>query len=178
MNQHSVSGHNGSRVNGLGSLFLSKMDNLNSHIADMSQRIASLEELLPHRADVDGPAGTIEDWTQFVFEGIVAASGSTTFTQLNDSSGHFDVAYITGTKSPDANTNYELRIRENFQGKYMQHRGDFIEFANAVGTAERPYWLKGRRRFRANSTIQIEINNLTAIQTTIQIVFHGMKVMV
>jgi hypothetical protein len=155
-------------------MVMGELNSLHGHLASLQDQISDLRQLLPDRAPVVDPPGLVEDWTLFVFRGTIPASGQLTLTQLNDATGHFDLVEITGINQGD----YELRIRENFQGKFLQQRADFVNVSNIVGTALRPYFIKGRRRFRANTTLVIEVRDLSGADNEIEIVFHGAKVSV
>jgi len=157
--------------NGAAGIISNQLSELSLQVMSLKNQIA---DLVPDRADEPAPSGVVEDWIMFIFAGQIPANGNLTITQLNDSTGAFDLVFITGIEDG----NYQLRVRENFQGKYLQQQGNFVNFANMVGTAQRPYYIRGRRRFRPNTTIVLELTDLSGLANDVQIVFHGVKVSV
>lgn len=165
------------------SSILSGLDEAEHKLVHLSNRLSSMGDLVVEDQRMDeSVAGIEEDWLQMVFDITWDNAENTIISidQLNESTGPFDLVYITsvqrrqvGGGTPD----YELRIRENFQGKFMQHRGDFVFFQNVTGTAQLPYYVKGRRRFRPNSNIEIEFRPLDSGTAIVQLVLHGIKVM-
>jgi hypothetical protein len=146
-----------------------QMQGLQQQIAQLSGQMG---QLVPSRAPQSAPEAVVEDWFSFVFRGTIPANSTTILTQLNDATGHFDLVFVTGIKEG----NYLLRIREGEQGKFLTANGEFIEDRNFVGTAQRPYFVKGRRRFRANSTIIIELADTSGADNDIEFCMHGIKV--
>lgn len=142
----------------------------------------------------------IEDWVQIIFKATIgmnliggaALSQTAVSIQNVDGTGHFDLVSVTGTSrtinggsltiSDPNRVPYFLRIREEELGEVLTVDGDWIDMRNFVGTAQRPYYLKGRRRFRANTAIIMEFDlgphmvTEYSIETDIEVVFNGIKV--
>jgi hypothetical protein len=152
----------------MGQAILSELQNLNRNLGD----------LIPDRAPEPAPVAVTEDWYTFVFDAVIPAGLQTIATQLNDATGHFDLVFITAisTVTDRALPSFNFRIREGEQGKFLTANGDFLDWRNGTGTAERPYYVKGRRRFRANSTLIVEFADLSGQDNTVQFAMHGIKV--
>src|SRR3990172_11890938 len=147
-------------------------------------RLGSLEHrlsaLVPDRAPAPVAEAVTEDWQSFIFNVVLTAGGTGVTTQLNDATGHFDLVFITAVSTVTDHDlpSFNVRVREGEQGKFLTSNGNFIDWRNWTGTAQRPYFLKGRRRFRANTTMIIEFQETSGAPNTIQVALHGIKVSV
>ena len=162
-----------------------KLNSQDSRMQALETNIQQLQRVVPERAPEPAPQAVVEDWTVFVFNVSLTAQQLTgTATSLVDATGHFDLFAITAVNSVDPTNTlpvFEFRIREGDQGKFLTAVSAFIDGRNMTGTAQRPYLLGGRRRFRANTTIAIEFTNITTgpVQDVdIQLCLHGIKVSV
>ena len=146
-----------------------------------------LEDLDNRLSGLEGRRPRTEDWMVVPFDfGIVPANPGPPLpppgalaTQMVSGDGPFDLVEIThlAINGVGVNNLFQMRIREGEStGRPLSRDGEFIEAASTSGTAQRPYVLKGRRRFRPNIPIVVEILNLSPIPNDIQIVFHGLKV--
>jgi hypothetical protein len=176
-------------MNALGQIQES-LSTIASAVRRQENRINELEgsgmgRIVPERAPEPAPQAVTEDWTVFVFNVALTVGQPTgTATNLVDATGHFDLFAITAVNSVDPSKTlpvYEFRIREGDQGKFLTSTSAFVDGRNMTGTAQRPYLLGGRRRFRANTTIAIEFSNITSapvVDVEIQLCMHGIKVSV
>lgn len=122
-----------------------------------------------------------EDWVIFPFRFLDMPAGSTSIlTRTVSGDGPFDLIEITFTaidSADAANSDFRFRIKEGEAvGRTLTQDGEFIDANNGAGTAQRPYIIKGRRRYRANIAIQVEITNTSANVNTIEMALHGIKV--
>lgn len=146
-------------------------------------RLANVEGALADMGRLKVAEDVTEDWIQIPFRFVSMASGSTAvLTRTVSGDGPFDLIEITSTaKNTDgttpANTNFRFRIKEGEAvGRTLTQDGEFVDADNSCGTAQRPYIIKGRRRYRANIAIQVEVTNVDTLANTIEIVLHGIKV--
>lgn len=169
---------------------LSNVGDLQDYLGRIQRKMDKLEE---RNDDLEGALGELsrvkvsenvtEDWLQMPFRFVdVAANATVILTQTVSGDGPFDLIEVTHTaldSSGNANDSFRFRVREGEAvGRSLTHDNSFVDAANASGTAQRPYIIKGRRRFRANIAIQVEVNNVLAgpATNTIEIVLHGIKV--
>lgn len=152
--------------------YMTERDQLSMTLGALNRRLGSLERMVPERAPEPAPEAVIEDWVSFVFNVTLNADGTGVDTELNDATGHFDLVFVTGI----SDGNYRLRVRDGEQGKHLTANATFIDHRNFVGTSERPYFLKGRRRFRANTTIIMEFTEISGLPNDIEVALHGIKV--
>lgn len=124
-----------------------------------------------------------EDWLQIPYRFVGLAPGATAqLTVTISGDGPFDLIEVTHTsRTTDDltdNDNFRIRIREGEAvGRSLTINNEFVDAENTSGTAQRPYIIKGRRRFRANIAIIVEVTNFDALETlTIEVVLHGIKV--
>lgn len=121
-----------------------------------------------------------EDWLQIPFRFVALAAGATAqVTQTVSGDGPFDLVEITHTAIAAglANDNFRIRIREGESvGRSLTINNEFVDANNTSGTAQRPYIIKGRRRYRANIAIIVEVTNTDVAANTIEVNLHGIKV--
>jgi len=142
-----------------------------------------------------------EDWIMIVFNAtlssVISSAGSgfsgttptATAIQTVDATGHFDLIYMTEVNDPSpggvASMPYKVRIQSGDQQDqgFMTMNNEFILNTMIAGTAQRPGFIGGRRRFRANTDIIVEfalINSaypaVTDWTLDVQLVMHGIKV--
>jgi hypothetical protein len=150
----------------------------------------------------------IEDWVTYRFRGqltIPSINDPAGFRQTTDQNiktvdgtGHFDLMFVTGTINGVSNAPnsggtldpgslsvgaYKLRVRNGEDGNTLTADEDWIDSRNFVGSAERPCFIAGRKRFRANTNIIVEFalinvnrQSLTPVVYNIEVVFNGVKV--
>lgn len=153
------------------------VNTLNARVVDLEQQLSGLGRLKVAE-DVT------EDWLQIPFRFVAVASGSTmVVTRTIAGDGPFDLIEITHRAVSSGNTensDFRIRIKEGESvGRTLTIDGEFIDASNTSGTAQRPYIIKGRRRFRANIAIVAEVTNtfVNGQETnTIELVLHGIKV--
>ena len=121
-----------------------------------------------------------EDWLQIPYRFVsVPIGGTSVLTRTISGDGPFDLIEITFTAanaSGTANSNFRFRIKEGEAvGRTLTQDGEFVDANNSAGTAQRPYIIKGRRRYRANIAIQVEVTNTDAEINTLEICLHGIK---
>jgi len=121
-----------------------------------------------------------EDWMEIPFRFVaLAAGGVAQVTQTISGDGPFDLVEITHTAlvAGVPNDNFRIRIREGESvGRSLTLNNEFVDANNQSGTAQRPYIIKGRRRFRANIAVIVEVTNTDVAPNTIEVVLHGIKV--
>lgn len=126
-----------------------------------------------------------EDWLQVPFRFVAFATGATSVvTRTVSGDGPFDLVEITFTSVDSAgvtNSDWRIRIKEGEAvGRALTQDSEFVDIANTAGTGTFPYIIKGRRRFRANIAIQVEVTNTHPgpATNTLEVVLHGIKVFV
>lgn len=121
-----------------------------------------------------------EDWLQIPFRFVGLAIGGTAIvTRTVSGDGPFDLVEITHTaiSAGGPNDNFRVRVREGESvGRSLTIDNEQVDANNTSGTAQRPYIIKGRRRYRANIAIIVEVTNTDANPNTIEMVLHGIKV--
>ena len=124
-----------------------------------------------------------EDWMQIPFRFVGLVAGATAqVTQTIAGDGPFDLVEIThtfivGTPIALNAASFRLRIREGESvGRSLTINNEFVDADNTSGTAQRPYIIKGRRRYRGNIAIIVEVTNTSAQTATIEVNLHGIKV--
>ena len=153
-------------------------------LGEIAGRLRGLENYIGSMGRLKVAEDVTEDWVLFPFRFLSIAPGATSvLTKTVSGDGPFDLIEITytavdGATPPVASNAFRFRIKEGEAvGRTLTQDGDFIDADNGLGTAQRPYIIKGRRRFRANIAIQCEITNTSASATlTIEVVLHGIKV--
>jgi hypothetical protein len=166
---------NGRRGNGFGA---------EPSLGEIADRINGIEQYIGQLGRLKVAEDVTEDWVLFPFRFLsIAPGGTAVITKTVSGDGPYDAIEITYTAvdaaTPPVATNaFRFRIKEGEAvGRTLTQDGDFIDADNGAGTAQRPYIIKGRRRFRANIAIQVEITNTSASATlTIELVIHGIKV--
>lgn len=123
-----------------------------------------------------------EDWLQMPFRFVaIAASTTAVLTRTVGGDGPFDLIEITSTSVSStgvANDSWRIIIKEGEAvGRALTQDQQPVDLANTSGTAQRPYIIKGRRRFRANIAIQVEATNTFPgpDTNTLELVLHGIK---
>lgn len=146
-------------------------------------RLANVEGALADMGRLKVAEDVTEDWLQIPYRFTSMAPGSTAvLTRTVSGDGPFDLIEITFTaKNTDTttpqNSNFRFRIKEGEAvGRTLTQDGEFVDAENSAGTGQRPYIVKGRRRYRANIAIQVEVTNTDTLANTIEIVLHGIKV--
>ena len=152
---------------------------VNSYLSNLQAQIAGLESVGRLKVADD----VVEDWLEIPFRFVGIASGATAIlTRTISGDGPFDLIEGTFTAVSSAglaNSAFRFRVREGESvGRALTIDNEFIDADNGLGTAQRPYIIKGRRRYRANIAIVVEITNTLAgpASNTIEIVLHGIKV--
>ena len=145
-----------------------------NYLENLSDRLSNLEQ-------VSVTEDATEDWLQIPFRFVTIAAGANALvTRTIAGDGPFDLIEITHVAFDDnglANDLFRVLIKEGESvGRPLSMDGDFIDANNTSGTAQRPYIIKGRRRFRANIAISCEITNTSGNPNTIELVLHGLKV--
>jgi hypothetical protein len=115
-------------------------------------------------------AGRPTQWFQYVVNSVVAASGTTTPFIKVDADSDFIVRKLVSTQTGI----YTVMITDASSAD--QWFDNAQSNANAIGTAQYPNILAKPKLIRANSSINIQLTDLTAAQNTIQLVFEGVKV--
>jgi hypothetical protein len=150
---------------------------IQNYLDSLHDRLASLESMDQVQVTEDAT----EDWLMIPFRFVTIAAGANALvTRTIAGDGPFDLIEITHVATDaagTANNNFRVLIREGESvGRPLSMDGDFIDANNTSGTAQRPYIIKGRRRFRANIAIAVELTNTDALANTIELVLHGLKV--
>lgn len=148
-------------------------------VGELQEQIASLGEQL---GQMKINEAVTEDWLQIPFRFNDLLPGATAIvTRTISGDGPFDLVEITHTAlagdPPAFNDNFRVRIREGESvGRSLTIDNEFVDANNTSGTAQRPYIVKGRRRYRANIAIIVEVTNTASENNTIELVLHGIKV--
>jgi hypothetical protein len=126
-----------------------------------------------------------EDWLQIPFRFVAFAAGATSVvTRTISGDGPFDLVEVTYTAVDSAgvtNADWRVRIKEGEAvGRALTQDSEFVDLSNTAGTGTFPYIIKGRRRFRANIAIMVEVTNIhpAPATNTLELVLHGIKVFV
>lgn len=148
----------------------------------LDNRLAMVEGAMADLGRLKVAEDVTEDWLQIPFRFVSMAAGTTSvLTRTISGDGPFDLIEITftarqGTSLTD-NSNFRFRVKEGEAvGRTLTQDGEFVDADNSAGTGQRPYIIKGRRRFRANIAIQVEVTNTATEANTIELVLHGIKV--
>ena len=155
---------------------------LQAELADMKAALGMVPQGMGDLGRLKVAEDVTEDWVIFPFRFLSVPAGSTVvLTRTVSGDGPFDLIEISFTAIDDtnsvANANFRFRIKEGEAvGRTLTQDGEFIDANNGAGTAQRPYIIKGRRRYRANIAIQVEITNTDAEPNTIELCLHGIKV--
>ncbi len=147
------------------------------HLAAQNQQMASELGRLSVQENVT------EDWLQLPFRFVSLAAGATSqVTRTISGDGPFDLIEITYT-AIDTVTNlavnqFRLRIREGEAvGRSLTIDNQFVDADNSAGSATRPYIIRGRRRYRANVGIVVEVTSTAPTNAiTLEVTLHGIKV--
>tara|TARA_Y100000310_G_C20585942_1_gene765407 strand:- start:185 stop:676 length:492 start_codon:yes stop_codon:yes gene_type:complete len=160
---------------------MSSLGEIQDYLTNLGDRISGLEGSGLGQVQVSEDA--TEDWLQVPFRFVTIASGAAALvTRTIAGDGPFDlieISHVAVDSAGTVNDNFRVLIREGESvGRPLTMDGDFVDAANTSGTAQRPYIIKGRRRFRANIAIAVEVVNTTAapLTNTIELVLHGLKV--
>jgi len=154
------------------------LNNLGNELGQLRGEQAAMRKEL---AQLKVEENVVEDWLQIPFRVTTLGIGATSvLTSRVGGDGPFDLIEITHTAvnaGGNANDNFRVIIREGESvGRALSQDQAAIDAANTSGTAQLPYIIKGRRRFRSNITITVEITNTDAAANTIELVLHGIKV--
>lgn len=160
------------------------MGDLGETLVGLGELKARLEAELEDLGRLKVAEDVTEDWQQIPFRFVGLAPGQTAVvTRTIAGDGPFDLIEITHTAVSSAGTpndGFRIRIKEGESvGRTLTQDGEPVDAANTSGTAQRPYIIKGRRRFRANIAIVVEVTNtyVNGSETnTIEVVLHGIKV--
>jgi hypothetical protein len=171
---------------------MGKIQNL---VAGLGNRVAGLENSNLGQAAASGIV--VEDWLVIPFQfGLLPAAiagppvrpSVALLTTMVSGDGPFDLVEITHIATDD---NFTILIREGESVGRQLSMDQLvippplppaplipagIQAANTSGTAQRPYILKSRRRYRAMVGITIEIENFSLAPNDITVVLHGLKV--
>jgi len=164
--------------------------NRTPNLGDLEAQMAELRAMQQQQMSMGGlgrlkvSEDVTEDWLQIPYRFVGLASGATAvLTRTIAGDGPFDLIEITHravSSGGTVNDDFRIKIKEGESvGRTLTIDGEFIEATNTSGTAQRPYIIKGRRRFRANIAIVVELTNtfLSGQETnTIELVLHGIKV--
>jgi hypothetical protein len=160
-------------------------NDLSGVLARLEGRIGNLEAngqaMADHLAQIQVSEDVTEDWLQipYRFENV-ESQATAILTRTIAGDGPFDLIEITYTSEDEqgaVNNDWRIRIREGESvGRTLTQDGAFIDIDNTAGTAQRPYIIKGRRRYRANIAIVVEITNVGAATGTLEVTLHGIKV--
>lgn len=148
----------------------------------LNDRLSQMEGYVGELGRLKVAEDVTEDWLQIPYRFVSMAPGSTAvLTRTISGDGPFDLIEMTFTArqgtSLTSNSNFRFRVKEGEAvGRTLTQDGEFVDADNSAGTAQRPYIIKGRRRFRANIAIQIEVTNIAAEANSIELVLHGIKV--
>jgi len=153
-------------------------------LGEIADRLQSMEQYVGELGRLKVAEDVTEDWVIFPFRFLSIAPGATAvLTRTISGDGPYDVIEITytaltGASPPLTSNAFRFRIKEGESvGRTLTQDGDFIDADNGAGTAQRPYIIKGRRRYRGNIAIQVEITNTSVADTlTIELCLHGVKV--
>ncbi len=159
------------------------MQGLERQLSDLRENNEALQGQLEDLGRLKVAENVTEDWLQIPFRFVaVAASATVVLTRTVSGDGPFDLIEITDTSIASdgtVNDSWRIRIKEGEAvGRTLSADGEFVDLANTSGTGQRPYIIKGRRRFRANIAIQVEATNTFAgpATNTLELVLHGIKV--
>ena len=175
---------------------MADMGKIQSLLAGLGNRVAGLENTPGQPASLASQPVT-EDWLVIPFQfGLVPAAApgppvipsGALITTMVSGDGPFDLVEITHIAT-DNNFTILIREGESVGRKLSMEQlvipppppgGPLIpvgiQAANTSGTAQRPYILKSRRRYRAMVGITIEIQNFSLAPNNITVVLHGLKV--
>lgn len=123
------------------------------------------------RPPVFGKLGRPMKWFQYVINSVVAASGLTTPSVKVDSDSDFLIRKVVATSTSASLTAMLSDASSGDQWFDLnQTQG------NIFGTAQYPNILAKPKLIKANSTINAQLQDLSAAQNTVQLVFEGAKV--
>lgn len=150
-------------------------------ISDLSELRSAYQADLADLGRLKVAEDVTEDWVQLPFRFVSMPAGSTAIvTRTISGDGPFDLIEITFTgltAAGVATSAFRIRIKEGEAvGRTLTQDGEFIDIDNTAGTAQRPYIIKGRRRFRGNIAIMVEATNTGAAIATLEVALHGPKI--
>lgn len=154
------------------------LQGMNSQLSNLR---GEMENMKAELGQIKVEENVVEDWLQIPFRVEALGAGATSvLTSRVGGDGPFDLIEITHTATNaggTANSNFRVVIREGESvGRSLTQDQAPVDASNTSGTASLPYIIKGRRRFRSNITITVEITNTDATANTIELVLHGIKV--
>jgi hypothetical protein len=110
---------------------------------------------------------------------VFAAAGTLTANVNIDGSADFRANYMTiGVTQANlvvVNWGGTIQIDETGKGRTLFDRPQLVDMFRGIG--QLPYRFEPPRLFRRNSTVVITLVNPVATATTIQVAFHGHKLM-
>ena len=168
---------------------LTGLGDIQNYLAGLSQQVSDLRaennNLQGQMADLGRVmvSDTVtEDWLQMPFRFVAVATATTAIlTRTVGGDGPFDMIEITSTSVSSTgivNDSWRILIKEGESvGRTLSQDQQPVDLANTSGTAQRPYIIKGRRRYRANIAIQVEATNLFPgpATNTLELLLHGLK---
>jgi hypothetical protein len=171
---------------------LGSLGDIQNYLGSMEREMRTLRESNASLTEQVGELGRLtvtdqvtEDWLQVPFRFVAFAAGATSVvTRTVSGDGPFDLVEITFTSVDSAgvtNGDWRIRIKEGEAvGRALTQDSEFVDITNTAGTGTFPYIIKGRRRFRANIAIQVEVTNThpAPATNTLEVVLHGIKVFV
>lgn len=171
---------------------LGSLGDIQNYLGQMEREMRTLRESNASLTEQVGELGRLtvtdqvtEDWLQVPFRFVAFASGATSVvTRTVSGDGPFDLVEITFTSVDSTgvtNGDWRIRIKEGEAvGRALTQDSEFVDITNTAGTGTFPYIIKGRRRFRANIAIQVEVTNThpAPATNTLEVVLHGIKVFV
>lgn len=161
------------------------LGNIEREMRDLREQNESLHGQVEELGRLTVTDQVTEDWLQVPFRFVAFATGATSVvTRTVSGDGPFDLVEITFTSVDSAgvtNSDWRIRIKEGEAvGRALTQDSEFVDLSNTAGTGTFPYIIKGRRRFRANIAIQVEVTNIHPgpATNTLEVVLHGIKVFV
>jgi hypothetical protein len=161
------------------------LGNIEREMRELRNKNEELENQIEELGRLTVTDQVTEDWLQVPFRFVGFASGATSVvTRTVAGDGPFDLVEITYTSvdsQGQQNADWRIRIKEGEAvGRALTQDSEFVDLSNTAGTGMFPYIIKGRRRFRANIAIQVEVTNTHPgpMTNTLELVLHGIKVFV
>lgn len=115
-------------------------------------------------------AGARLDWYMFSASAVITGNGQANLITRIDADADFLVRKIVGNRTGA----YTLQISDSAAADSWQDQP--VSDANQVGTAQYPYLLAKPRLIGRNSTISIQMNDLSGSTNTVQLIYEGAKV--
>ncbi len=166
---------------------MASMGEIHNLLGQLDAKISTIEKgRVESLGKTDVPVAT-EDWLLIPFRFLlvppgVAVGNPALVSRTIAFDGPFDLIEITNTGLNHAaprvpNNDFEFTVREGRTvSRPLTQDAAFVDGPTTCGTAQRPYIIKGRRRYRANSALVVQVRNTNAFANDIEIVLHGIKV--